>query len=94
MTRVLKPGRSGVEKAADAAQVKATVEEILAQVELRGDAAVRELSVKFDNGRRTVFDLPVLISMPAWRHCNLASLTTFSLPKPKYAASRKPRRQP
>ena len=46
--RVLKPGRCVEQKAADAAQVKATVEEILTQVESRGDAAVRELSVKFD----------------------------------------------
>jgi len=47
--RVVKPGRDVAQKAADAAQVKATVEEILARVESRGDAAVRELSVKFDH---------------------------------------------
>jgi len=48
MTRVLKPGRSGVEKASDAQRVKATVEGILAEIEARGDAAVRELSATFD----------------------------------------------
>ena len=48
MTRVLKPGRSGVEKASDAQRVKAAVEGILAEIEARGDAAVRELSAKFD----------------------------------------------
>ena len=42
MTRVLKPGRSGVEKASDAQRVKATVEGILAEIEARGDAAVRD----------------------------------------------------
>jgi len=46
--RVLKPGRTGQEKSADASQVKATVEGILADIEARGDAAVRELSAKLD----------------------------------------------
>jgi len=46
--RVLKHGRSGQEKAADASVVKATVEGILADVEARGDDAVRELSARFD----------------------------------------------
>jgi sulfopropanediol 3-dehydrogenase len=47
--QVLKSGRTGQEKAADANQVKAAVERILADVEAQGDAAVRELSLKFDN---------------------------------------------
>lgn len=46
--RVLKPGRTGQEKSADASQIKATVEGILADIEARGDAAVRELSAKLD----------------------------------------------
>jgi sulfopropanediol 3-dehydrogenase len=49
MIRVLKPGRDPKQKADDATQVKAIVEGILTEVETRGDAAIRELSVKFDN---------------------------------------------
>jgi sulfopropanediol 3-dehydrogenase len=46
--RVLKEGRSAQASAADAAKVRATVEGILSEIAERGDAAVRELSVKFD----------------------------------------------
>jgi sulfopropanediol 3-dehydrogenase len=49
MIRVLKPGREAQQKAADAARVKETVEVILADVETRGDAAIRELSANFDD---------------------------------------------
>jgi len=48
MIRVLKPGREAQQKAADAFRVKETVEGILADVQARGDAAIRELSAKFD----------------------------------------------
>jgi sulfopropanediol 3-dehydrogenase len=48
MIRTLKAGRSGQDKAADAAKVKEVVEGVLADVEAHGDAAVRELSEKFD----------------------------------------------
>jgi sulfopropanediol 3-dehydrogenase len=57
MIRVLKPGRDPKQKAADATKVKQTVETILAQVEARGDAAVRELSEKFDNWSPASFRL-------------------------------------
>lgn len=46
--KVLKSGRTGQEKASDANQVKTAVEGILADIEARGDVAVRELSAKFD----------------------------------------------
>ncbi len=48
MIRVLKTGRSAEAKATDAAAVRATVEAILTDVETRGDAALRDLSQKFD----------------------------------------------
>ena len=49
MPRTLKRGLdASAIKAADA-KVRATVEEILAQVDARKDAAIRELSEKFDN---------------------------------------------
>ena len=48
MIKVIKPGISD-EAAADMdARVKATVEGILEDIESRGDAAVRELSEKFE----------------------------------------------
>jgi hypothetical protein len=57
MARHLKRGMdAGVIKAADAA-VRATVESILAEVEARGDAAVRELSEKFDRWSPASFKL-------------------------------------
>lgn len=44
----LKRGKPEAERAADDAQVRATVESVLADIAARGDAAVRDLSVKFD----------------------------------------------
>jgi sulfopropanediol 3-dehydrogenase len=44
----LKRGKPEAERAADDAQVRATVESVLGDIEARGDAAVRELSLKFD----------------------------------------------
>jgi sulfopropanediol 3-dehydrogenase len=44
----LKRGRDAALRAEDAAKVRATVEGILSDIETRGDAAVRELSIKFD----------------------------------------------
>lgn len=57
MSRHLKRGRdASTMKEADAA-VRATVEAILADVETRGDAAVRDLSQKFDNWSPDAFRL-------------------------------------
>ena len=44
----LKRGKPEAERAADDAQVRATVESVLNDISARGDVAVRELSVKFD----------------------------------------------
>ena len=57
MIKVIKSGISA-EAAADMdAQVKATVETTLKDIETRGDAAVRELSEKFDNWSPESFQL-------------------------------------
>lgn len=48
MVRFLKTGISAADDAAEQAGVRATVEAIIADVEKRGDAAVREYSEKFD----------------------------------------------
>ncbi len=49
MIRHLKTARSDEARAEDDAKVRSTVEAILKDIETRGDAAVRELSQKFDN---------------------------------------------
>ena len=48
MIHHLKTARSEEDRAEDDARVRATVEGILSDIETRGDAAVRELSEKFD----------------------------------------------
>jgi len=45
----LKSGKTDVERAEDDAKTKIVVEETLKNIEINGDAAVRELSTKFDN---------------------------------------------
>ena len=57
MIRILKPGRNAETKAEDAARVKASVESVLADIQSRGDAAVREYSQKFDNWNPPSFRL-------------------------------------
>jgi sulfopropanediol 3-dehydrogenase len=55
--KYVKQGRSAEAKAQDAAKVRATVEAILADITARGDAAVRELSAKFDGWDRSDYRL-------------------------------------
>jgi sulfopropanediol 3-dehydrogenase len=57
MARYLKRGRDVEAVAAADAKVRATVESILGDITARGDAAVRELSVKFDNWDRDDYRL-------------------------------------
>lgn len=57
MERWLKRGVDQTEAARANAEVKATVEFILADISLRGDAAVRELSRRFDNWDREDYRL-------------------------------------
>jgi sulfopropanediol 3-dehydrogenase len=57
MAKYLKRGRTAELRAEDDTKVRATVEGILADIEKRGDAAVRELSVKFDSWDRKDFRL-------------------------------------
>jgi sulfopropanediol 3-dehydrogenase len=57
MARHLKRGRDAAARAEDEAKVRATVEGILADIAARGDAAVRELSIRFDRWDRTDFRL-------------------------------------
>lgn len=57
MVKALKHGRDAAMIAADNAAVRTTVEAILAEIQLRGDDAVRELSVKFDGWGRDDYRL-------------------------------------
>jgi len=57
MIRYLKRGKDVQIRAEDNAKVRATVEAIIADVESRGDAAVREYSRKFDNWEPADFRL-------------------------------------
>ena len=57
MARFLKQGRDADAVADDDAKVRATVEGILADIKARGDAAVRELSIRFDKWDRQNFRL-------------------------------------
>ena len=57
MPRYLKKGKGAAEVAEGDAKVRATVEAILADIELRGDDAVRELSEKFDSWNPPSFRL-------------------------------------
>ncbi len=57
MARWLKTGLPAEDKAAADAKVRATVEALLADIAARGDAAVREMSVRFDGWDRTDYRL-------------------------------------
>ena len=53
----LKSGKAQAERAEDDARIRATVETILADIAARGDAAVRELSAKYDRFEPAAFRL-------------------------------------
>ncbi|WP_376097780.1 histidinol dehydrogenase [Roseomonas sp. CCTCC AB2023176] len=57
MARHLKTGRDAAAAAEDDARVRATVEGILADIAARGDAAVRDLSIRFDKWDRADYRL-------------------------------------
>jgi sulfopropanediol 3-dehydrogenase len=57
MPEHLKRGKPAAARAEDDAKVRATVEGILADIEARGDAAVRELALKFDRYEADSFRL-------------------------------------
>lgn len=57
MIRVLKQGISAADDAAEQAKVRSTVETVIADIERRGDTAVREYSERFDKWSPTSFRL-------------------------------------
>jgi sulfopropanediol 3-dehydrogenase len=76
----LKRGRDIKFRKEDDAQVRITVEGILADIETRGDAAIRDLSMKFDNWDRVDYRL----SDAEIRDC-LAQLTRRDIDDIKFA---------
>src|SRR5512132_155290 len=57
MARWLKTAKSTEERAEDDAKVRAIVEQALDDIAKRGDAAVREMSIRFDNWDRDDYRL-------------------------------------
>jgi len=55
--KTLKQGRSAQAAAEETTKIRAMVEGVLADISERGDQAVRELSIKFDNWDRTDYRL-------------------------------------
>jgi sulfopropanediol 3-dehydrogenase len=55
----LKRGKPETERSDDDAKVRVIVEETLKEIEARGDAAVRDLSAKFDSYTPKRFDSPM-----------------------------------
>ncbi len=80
MARYLKKGRDAAQRAEDAAKVRTVVEGILADVEARGDIAVRELSIRFDKWDREDYRLT-----DAEIHGCLARLSKSNLDDIRYA---------
>ena len=58
--RYLKESKSQSERREDDAKVKAIVEDTLGDIEARGDAAIRELSEKFDKYSPAHLNCPMM----------------------------------
>ncbi len=77
MSTYLKKGREVELRTQDDQQVRATVETILADIEKRGDAAVRELSTRFDKWERSDYrlsDAEIRDCLGQLTHQNLADI--------------------
>ncbi len=89
MAKHLKRGRDAKEVAANDAKVRATVEGILSDVETRGDAALRELSEKFDNWSPANFRLSPADIEAAMAKSRPKTLRTLNSRKRRSAISRR-----
>jgi len=76
----LKTAKPESERAADDARVRATVEEVLKDIEARGDAAVRELSVRFDK-----YDPPSFRLSPSEIEAAMARVSTRDMEDIRFA---------
>jgi sulfopropanediol 3-dehydrogenase len=80
MAEYLKRGKPADERAEDDARVRGTVEGILGDIEARGDAAVRELSAKFDGYEPAAFRLT-----PSEIEAAMAQVTTREMEDIRFA---------
>ncbi|MBF9060986.1 histidinol dehydrogenase [Rhodobacterales bacterium HKCCSP123] len=80
MAEYLKRGKPAEERAEDDARVRGTVEGILSDIEARGDAAVRELSAKFDGYEPSAFRLT-----PSEIEAAMAQVTTREMEDIRFA---------
>jgi sulfopropanediol 3-dehydrogenase len=80
MAEYLKRGKPAEERAEDDARVRGTVEGILGDIEARGDAAVRELSAKFDGYEPAAFRLT-----PSEIEAAMAQVTTREMEDIRFA---------
>ncbi len=76
----LKSGKPEAERAEDDAKVRKIVEDTLADIETRGDAAVRDLSVKFDR-----YDPPSFRLSPSEIEAAMAKVSTRDMEDIKFA---------
>lgn len=76
----LKRGKPEAERAEDDAKVRATVEGVLADIATRGDAAVRDLSVRFDR-----YDPPAFRLTPSEIEAAMSRVTTRDMEDIRFA---------
>jgi sulfopropanediol 3-dehydrogenase len=76
----LKHGKPETERAEEDAKVRATVETVLADIVARGDAAVRDLSVKFDN-----YDPPAFRLTPSEIEAAMSRVATRDMEDIRFA---------
>jgi sulfopropanediol 3-dehydrogenase len=76
----LKTAKSESERAEDDAKVRATVEDVLADIAIRGDVAVRDLSRKFDN-----YDPPAFRLTPSEIEAAMSRVTARDMEDIRFA---------
>lgn len=87
MARFLKRGRDAALRAEDNSRVRETVEGILLDIENRGDAAVRDLSIKFDRWDRKDYRLTSAEIRIACRNSQVATSTISNSRRSRFATS-------
>lgn len=85
MAKYLKRGRDATLRAEDDHDVRVAVEAMLADIENRGDEAVRDLSVKFDKWDRADYRLTDAEIKDCWRSSRSVISTTSSSRRPRFA---------
>ena len=87
--RTIKKGKTVEQKADADAKVQETVRGILADIQTRGDDAVRELSQKFDNGIPQASSYQTTRSRKLSPACRIRQYPTSNLRRNRYETSLK-----